>query len=435
MSKQPVIALIDCNNFFVSCERVFRPDLEQKPVVVLSSNDGCVVARSNEAKLLGIPMGAPVFTFKDLSEKHGIVKFSANFDLYADLSRRITQILITTTPQIEIYSVDESFLDLEQLPIQNYTDWGKTIRATILQWTGIPVSIGIAPTKTLAKLANHLAKKNPDFNGVFDLAPTSADILKAQLATVSIEDIWGVGKRLGARLRAEGISTALDLATSNPRRMQQLLGIRGRQMVAELNGTVCYPLAVASKPPQSIASTRTFGEDTSNYEVLEAAFATFAATAAFKLRQGTVLAQHVDMFLATSRHKPGYLHWKRSIRFSDPTADTGTIISTLHTALDKIYNSHILYHRAGIVLYDFIPEQALQSDLLRPSRIPNQTVSNQRMQAVDTINERFGKHRIYFASEALSKSWKPRQKLRSPRFTTHWSELPQCNIYDPFAKT
>lgn len=426
MSKRPLFALIDCNNFFVSCERVFRPDLEGKPVVVLSSNDGCAVSRSNEAKALGIPMGAPAFKYRELFEKHGVVKFSANFDLYGDFSRRITAILTSVTPRIEIYSVDESFLDLSELSITDYGAWGRTVRERILRWTGIPVSIGIAPSKTLAKLASEHGKKTPDLGGVLDLAHFELEKDRAYLDRFPVGDVWGVGWRLSPRLRAEGVSTAYDLAHMQPKRAQQLMGIRGRQMVAELNGLSCFPLEREGKPAQSIAATRTFGEDTNDTGVLEAAIASFAANAAFKLRRSHQLTRRAALFMTTNKHKPGYQSWNRELRFSTPTADTGYILTQLTTTMMDMYRSHHTYHRAGIVLYDFAPEAPLQSDLLGTVDLKAHDVSVQRMQAIDAINSRFGKHTVYHAAEGLGSAWKPRQQLRSPRYTTHIAEIPTC---------
>ncbi|HEY5667595.1 MAG TPA: hypothetical protein VIR03_00355, partial [Candidatus Saccharimonadales bacterium] len=233
MSK--IYALIDCNNFFVSCERIFRPDLEGKPVVVLSSNDGCAVARSNEAKRLGIPMGAPAFKYREIFDKYGIVRFSGNFELYGDVSKRITSLLTTITPRIEVYSVDESFLDITELPITDYEEWGKGVRAAILKYVGVPVSIGIARSKTLAKLAAEIPKKYEGYHGAFSFVGLTPSRREAAMRAMPIQDIWGVGWRLTPRLKAEGIQTAWDLANMRPQRAQQLIGIHGRQMVSELN--------------------------------------------------------------------------------------------------------------------------------------------------------------------------------------------------------
>lgn len=423
-----IFALIDCNNFFVSCERIFRPDLENKPVVVLSSNDGCAVARSNEAKALGIPMGAPAFKYRDLFERHHVVKFSANFDLYGNVSRRITSILTTVTPRIEVYSVDESFLDLSQLPITDYEAWGRVVRQRILDWVGVPVSIGIAPTKTLAKLASDIAKKQPDLGGVLDLYSLGQPAISSYLSPFPIEDIWGVGRRLAPRLRAEGVGVAEHLRTLRPQRAQQLLGIHGRQMVAELNGTCCYPLEREGNPCKSIASTRTFGHDTTDINTVEAALTTFAAKASYRLRRSNQLTRRAALFIATDKHKPGYRRWSQEVRFNTPTSDTGAIVTTIIQELRTLWLSGNGYHRAGVLLYDFVPAGELQTDLLGTVNTTQHDASTRRMQAVDSLNQRFGPHTIHLAAEGLAQTWRPKWDSRSPRYATHWAELPICRI-------
>jgi DNA polymerase V len=423
--KTPIFALIDCNNFFVSCVRTFRPDLEGKPVVALSSNDGCVVARSNEAKALGIPMGAPVFKWKYLFQQHNVIQFSGNFELYADMSRRITSLLTSITPHIEIYSVDESFLDLSELDIDNFTAWAIEVRKRILQWTGMPVSIGIAGSKTLAKLAGDRAKKEPELGGVLDLySPAPAERLP-YLERTPLKDIWGVGWRLAPKLKAEGIHTAADLTKLRPQFAQSLMGIHGRQLIAELKGMSCLPLQKTHKPAQSIANTRTFGEDTNQFHVLEAAVASFVAKTSQKLRASHQLTTRAGIFIATNRHKPGYQMKTGEIRFLAPTADTGQITTAVTKKLRHMFNPHDLYHRAGVWLYDFIPEQAFQIDLLGNARPDVHDQSSSRMDALDTLNKRYGKHTVYYAAEDLGNSWQPKRGLQMPRFTTHWEELPR----------
>lgn len=423
--KKPIFALVDCNNFFVSCERVFRPDLADKPVVVLSSNDGCVVARSNEVKALGIPMAAPAFKYREIFERHKVVQFSANFELYGDISRRITQIMTTVTPLIEIYSVDESFLDLSELKISDYTAWGQMVREAIWQWVGIPVSIGIAPSKTLAKLASDRAKKMPELNGVLSLQDNEA---KPYLEKVDVKDIWGIGWRLAPKMRAEGIMNAWEMSQLQPRHAQQIMGINGRQLVAELNGTSCHPLNREEKLRKSIARTRTFGEDTNDFGSIEAAIATFAAQAAFRLRASGQVTRRASLFVTTNRHKPGYRSWSREIVYNTPTADTGKLISTLNHLLGELYDPSQSYHRAGVMLYDFCPAQLLQTDLLGVMSVEQETKSQKRMTTLDSLNERFGKHTLRYASEDLGKRWRPRYNLRSPRYTTVMDELPSLTI-------
>lgn len=423
-----VYALIDCNNFFVSCERVFRPDLEGKPVVVLSSNDGCAVARSNEAKALGIPMGAPAFKFRDIFEKHKVVKFSANFELYGDISKRITALLTTITPRIEIYSVDESFLDLSELDIKDYEAWGRAVKASIMQHVGVPVSIGIAPSKTLAKLASEVAKQHSEHRGAFSFIGLPPAKKAAVLAGMPIQEVWGVGWRLAPQLRAEGITNALSLANMSPKRIQQIRGIQGRQMVAELNGISCFGLTAEHDPAKSIMRSRTFGEDTDQEYVLEASIATLGAQAAFKLRREGLLARRVGIFTTTNKHKPGYRKWSCELKLDMPSNDSGLIISKLVTEFGKLFNGNLLYHRLGVFLYDFVPEDALQTDLFGAVDPAGHERSKARMQAIDLINHRWGKGKIRLAAEDLSDKWRPRHHTRSPRYVSNWHELPKARI-------
>lgn len=437
MSRQPIFALIDCNNFFVSCERLFRPDLESRPVVVLSSNDGCAISRSSEAKELGIPMGAPAFKYKELFERHQVTRFSANFELYGNISRRITTLLTTVTPRIEIYSIDESFLDLSQLPIADYEAWGKEVRRLILEWVGIPVSIGIAPSKTLAKLANLQAKKNPELGGVLAFVKsreksetTEFDREKARqyMAKTVIGEVWGIGWRLAPKMRGEGIGTALDMSELRPQRAQQLMGIAGRQMVTELNGTSCFKLTLENKLPKSIASTRTFGEDTNDLYAIEAALATFVTTAAFKLRRSHQLTTRLTFFATTNKHKPGYESWYRELHLEQPTADTGLLNTLVTEAFRELYNPSVKYHRAGITLHDFVPGSQLQTDMFGSIDTGSHDKAKQRMTALDAINNRYGKRTVRYATELIANQWRPKYLLRSPRYVSRWDELPLVNI-------
>lgn len=428
-SKRPdkIFALIDCNNFFVSCERLFRPDLEGKPVVVLSSNDGCVVARSNEAKKLGVPMGAAAFKHRELFQKHNIRQFSGSFELYGDISKRITALLTTITPRIEIYSVDESFLDISELPIKDYIGWAKMVRTSILKNIGVPVSIGIAPTKTLAKLASEIAKTHEEYSGTFsfvDLDPAKRDIVLHQMP---VQNVWGIGWRLTPKVRAEGISTALHLANMRPQRAQQLMGVQGRQLVSELGGISCYTLTPEHTAAKSIMRSRTFGEEVSQAYAIEAAIATMAARAAYRLRVDKLLARRLGFFVATNKHKPGYRRWAREIKLTMPTNDTGEIISLLVKEFGEIYSNKQRYYRLGVFLHDFIPEDALQTDLLGEVSPASHDRAKARMQALDTINTKWGRGKIYYAAENLSDAWKPRRHIGSPRYVSAWEDLPEAH--------
>jgi len=424
----PVFALIDCNNFFVSCERLFRPDLEGKPAVVLSSNDGCIVARSNEVKALGIPMGAPAFKYKQIFDEHNIIKFSGSFELYGNISRRITNTLSQITPKIEVYSVDESFLDVSSLSITNYRQWALEVREKILREIGIPVSIGIAPSKTLAKIASGIAKKQPLHQGVFSFADITEEAREAALASVDIKDIWGVGWRLEPRLKAEGIHNALQLSQLAPRRAQQLISITGRQMIAELNGISCFPLERTHKSQKSIMRGRTFGQDTNEKHTIESIIANMTARAAHRLREEHQAACRAAFTLETDRHKPGYRRWHEGVTFDAPTTDTGQIIAALCQKFSEIHERGQLYHRLNVYLLDFMPAHYLQTDLLGTTDVSLHNKAQARMKALDTINNRFGRGRMYYAAEDLNKSWQPRRKLTTPRYTSNWDELPMARI-------
>lgn len=426
--KNKVIGLVDCNNFFVSCERVFRPNLEGKPVVVLSSNAGCAVARSNEAKALGIPMGAPAFKYRQFFKDNEVAQFSANFELYGDIARRITQVLVQEVPKIEIYSIDESFLDLSEIPARNLDKFAQKIRHRVWSEIGIPVSIGIAPTKTLAKLASELAKKDSGLNGILDISKATSNETDEFKKRLPLQDIWGVGRKFRPKLMALGIKDACGLSKLSYKQARQLMGLRGEQMVRELNGQSCLTFEPAGQLPKTIARTRTFGEDTSEFHVLESAITNFTAQAAFRLRLSGQLAKKAGLFLMTNRHKPGFKAYSSEVKFSVPTADSGYIMSSLIGALSKIYKPAKAYHRAGVWLYDFVSAEQLQTDLLGGVDVKDFDKSADRMRAVDKINSRFGKNTIKFAAEDLAKTWEPQHKLRSPRYVSNWDELPIAKI-------
>lgn len=422
--KDARFALIDCNNFFVSCERLFRPDLEGKPVVVLSSNDGCAVARSNEAKALGIPMGAPAFKYRELFKEQGVVQFSANFELYGDLSDRITRVLTGITPRTEVYSVDESFLDLSELEITDYATWGREVRQRLFHEVGIPVSIGLAPTKTLCKLASEHAKHEAELGGVLDLIAAPKEDRDLYLQRTPIKEIWGIGWRLAPRLHAEGVFTALDLANMSPQLAGQLMGVHGRQLVAELNGRSCHPLEKMGKIRQSVMHGRMFGADTNQFSVIESAIASLTARATFRLRKDNLLARSAVVSLSTNRHKPDYQRLSKYISFTTPTADTGLVTAQLVKTLSTTFNDRAAYHRANVLLYDLVDGRAMQTDLFGIVDLDGSNRSQARLQALDTLNQRYGRRTVHYAAEDLSQAWEPKHVHRSPRYTTNWQELP-----------
>lgn len=426
--KQTLFALIDCNNFFVSCEQVFRPDLIGKPTIVLSSGDGCVIARSNEAKKLGIPMGAPVFKYQNIFREHQVTKFSANFELYGDISRRITEILTGITPRVEVYSIDESFLELSSLDIVNYEEWGKKVRSIIQKWVGVTVSIGIAPTKTLAKLASERAKKDPEHDGVLFIMP-SGDVFQAALSKTPIEDLWGVGWKMAPRLRADGIETAWDTYLQEPYRGRKLYNsVFGERLVRELRGESCIPLEKIKVGQHSISATRTFGQDTGEQHVVEGALASFVARATHRLRSQHLKAGYLQIFLTSNRHKAGYQKWTRSLKLDQPTADTGVLTALANALFGAIYKPSASYHRGGVLLGELSRDGQFQTDLLGYMDAKAYSKEQRRMLALDGINDKYGRKTAYMASEDLDVSWEPKRQQRSPRYTTNWDELPIATI-------
>jgi DNA polymerase V len=423
-----MLALIDCNNFFVSCERLFRPDLENRPVVVLSSNDGCAVSRSREAKELGIPMGAPAFKYKDLFNKHGVVSLSANFELYGDVSQRLVALLTCITPHIEVYSVDESFLDLSELGISDYTKWGEWLRERIFNEVGVPVSIGIANSKTLCKLANHRAKKVEQLGGVLAITdPSDPEDTRHYLET-PVQDLWGVGWRLAPRLKAEGVHNAEDMRNLYKPRARQLMGVHGAQMVAELQGISCLPLEQTSAPHQTIMRGRTLGREVRDIKALKAAVATLTARAAFCLRKDGLLASSASLVINTNKHKPGYQRLSQTVRFAQPTADTGALCNALAMLLTDIHRPQIAIYRVNVYLHDLVPAGALKLDLFGNVSPVRHDKAMARMAAFDAINARFGRGRIKPAAEDLSQEWQPRKGSCSPRYTTKWTDLPIARL-------
>lgn len=422
MKRAPVFALIDCNNFFVSCERVFRPDLWDKPVVVLSNNDGCIVARSNEVKALGVPMAVPLFTVKHILEAAGVTLFSGNFRLYGDFSQRVVQILQNAAPHVEVYSVDESFLEISSLQITDYRAWAADLQEQIFQWTGIPVSIGVAGTKTLAKAASEYAKKTPATQGVYAIE-TEAQREKL-LQWLPVGDIWGIGWRTAPKLRQRGISTAAQLIEVSDQWAQAQLSIRGLQTIKELRGEVWLSLTEASEPQQSIARTRSFGRNIREYYELEGAIATFAAQAAARLRAQHEVAGAVLVFLRTAQRSEEHKGASTLIPLFQPSADTGAIIEAAVQGLQAIYDPDFSYKKGGIVLVDLKSDSATQVSLfeMAPERLDRQ---QRLMQAVDQLNHRYNTRLVRHASEHLERqSWHSKQQQKSPAYTTSWNELP-----------
>ncbi len=419
-----MFALADCNNFYASCERLFAPRFEGKPVIVLSNNDGCVIARSNEAKALGIPMGAPYFKIEKLVRTEHVAVFSSNYTLYGDLSNRVMQVLASFAPQVEVYSIDECFLDFPGLPF-DVTDYALRVVKTVKQWTGIPISIGIASTKTLAKLANRMAKKGLGPSGpVLDWSRLPSP--DEALAAVPVEDIWGIASRSGARLRQLGIENALALRDADTRLLRRSFGVVMERIVHELRGVSCLPLEIVPPPRQQIMVSRSFGLRLAALDDLRAAVASFAARAGEKLRAQNLSAQALCVFIHTSPFDtsgPAYSN-ALTMPFATPSRDSGLLIRMALSGLARIFRHGYAYQKAGIMLLDLAPVGREQFSLFGPN-LPDPQRSTHLMDALDRINGQFGQQTIRFGSEALSEAWRMRARLKSPAYTTRWDELPR----------
>jgi DNA polymerase V len=418
------IALIDVNNFYVSCERAFNPKLIAKPVVVLSNNDGCAVARSNEVKALGVAMGTPWFKLKDLVKQHGIIGLSSNYALYADMSNRVMSILREYSPHQEVYSIDESFLDLTGFATRDLIQYGQHMRQRILRWTGLPVCVGIGASKTLAKLANHCAKKQAIFNSVCNFNTMPPAELDALLAQLDVGEIWGVGRKLAPKLQALGFNTVLDLKRANPERLRQQFSVVMEKTIRELNGTVCIELEEISPAKQQIVRSRSFGYAVSDYNSLAESITLYMSSAAQKLRAQKSFAGSVYVYIRTSPFKPDEPNYSNglTIPLPNPTDDTRLLVNFALWGLKQIYKPHYNYAKAGVMLGEIVSIAGVQSDLF--STMQATAKSSALMSTMDSINRKLGKETIKLASEGFSRPWKMKQGNKSPSYTTKWEDLP-----------
>ncbi|TCS32899.1 DNA polymerase V [Paucimonas lemoignei] len=419
-----VYALVDCNNFYVSCERVFNPALEGRPVVVLSNNDGCAVARSNEVKALGVPMGAPWFQLKDLAKQHGIVALSSNYTLYADMSNRVMTILRDFSPHVEVYSIDESFLCLDGLAglWKSYDALGQAIRQRVRQWVGLPVCVGIAPSKTLSKLANHLAKKKPEFNGVCDLTTLTEAELCRYFSALDVGKVWGVGRQIAKRLSYLGIDTVQTLRDAEPKLMRQHFGVVMERTCNELRGLSCLSLEEVLPPKKQIVSSRSFGTMVTRPDELREAVSSYMARAAEKLRHERSICGAIHVFVQTNRFRQqdAQYHNGVTIPLTEATSDTRRMTAAALYGLRRIYRPGYSYKKAGVMLLDLIPETVRQASLFRE---PDER-SEKVMQVLDGLNRDYGRNTLYLASCGIQQRWSMLAQNRSPRYTTRWDELP-----------
>ena len=417
---QQQLALVDCNNFYVSCERVFRPDLARVPLVVLSNNDGCVVSRSNEAKALGIRMGQPWFECKALAQAHGIVAMSSNYALYADMSNRVMRILGDFSPRQEVYSIDECFVDLSGIP--RLHELSHALRERVGQWTGIPVCVGIGPTKTLAKLANHVAKKHPRSQGVFNFNALSEDQKTRLLQRIPVEEVWGVGRQRAARLQAHHIRTVQDLKAAHAPTLRAEFGVVMEKVQRELQALPCLSLQEITPARQQIIASRSFGQHVTALPVLQDALSTFVANACAKLRAQHSQAAVLQVFLQTDRFRqdlPQYMP-SLAVPLPHPTDDSLAINLWASQLCTRLFKPGYQYRKAGIVLSEISPVTQQQGDLLTPRPAGNARL----MQALDTLNQRFGRGTVKVSTQGAYPDWQMRQAHKSPNYTTAWAEIP-----------
>jgi len=424
-----MFALVDCNNFYASCERTFRPELRLRPVVVLSNNDGCIIARSEEAKALGIQMGTPEFKCRPLLRQHNVAVFSSNYALYGDMSSRVMATLAALAPEIEVYSIDEAFLDMSSFSRFDLRDYARLMRKTVRQHTGIPVCVGMAPTKTLAKIANRLAKKNQHYQGVCVLA-TAAEIRAALLRT-KVEDIWGIGRQWSKLLQAKRIESAADLAAASAAWVRKHLHIVGARIQAELQGTSCLPMELVRPAKQSICTSRSFGRNVSTLAEMQKAVATFAGKCAVKLRKEDSLASMLTVFIATSPFdESGNRYWgTRTAALRHPTQDSIAILRAAETMLAGIFRDGKVYKKAGVMVSGIVPRASCSTTLslfAEEAPAPNER-DGKIMQVMDSINLRYGGGAVRLAAEN-SESWKPHQERLSSRYTTRWSDIIEVRI-------
>lgn len=414
-----MFALIDCNNFYVSCERAFNPRLEGKPVVVLSNNDGCVVARSNEAKAVGFKMGVPIFQCKDLVRRFRVQVYSSNYQLYGDMSNRVMTLLQECSPDYEIYSIDEIFLSFKGFETWDLINYGKAIRHQILQGLKIPTSVGIGPTKTLAKIANYFAKKFPLFEGVFQFSDQKQiDML---LARVPIDEVWGVGRKWSVKLKEQGFHTAGDFAKADHHCIKQKFNSLLAKTVLELQGIPCYALDMPV-PRKNIMVSRSFGKPVIDFNELRQAVAHYATRAAEKLRQQQSYASGMMVFIRTNPFNKTDQQYANSMTLSFPkeTDNTMVILQTAAQGLKTLFRDGYKYKKAGTLLLDLTPKKIEQSDLFVDAVKMNNAAL---MKALDAINHKYGRQTLKFAACGIEKAWSALRENVSPAYTTQWSDI------------
>ncbi len=423
LSKRNIIALIDCNNFYVSCERVFDPSLEGKPVAVLSNNDGCMVSRSAEVKALGIPMGAPAFKYEALIAKHGGTLLSSNYALYGDMSMRVMQTLEQFSPEIEVYSIDEAFLGLNGFQHMDLEAYAAEIRETVKQWTGIPVSVGIASSKTLAKVANHWAKRVPGYKGVLSLL--DEERLEKALKLTPVGEVWGIGRQYEKFLKQCGIENAWQLRNADEKFIDHYLTSVGHKTVLELQGYHAISLEEAPQDKKSILVSRSFGKQVDSLDELKEAVSSHVSTAARKLRQQNSLAARMMVFLSTNRFKEGpqYSNSKQMV-LSPPTAYTPELIKRALELLEEVHLPGFEYKKAGVLFSELVSSDDVPLNFLETSYLDDKR--KVLMDTMDKLNSKFRRGTLFVASCGTQQKWQMKRARLSPAYTTRWSDLPRA---------
>jgi len=423
--RKHVFALVDCASFYASCEQVFAAALHKKPTIVLSNNDGCIVALDGLAKKLGLKRGQPIFKHQEIIRTHDVQVFSSNYSLYQEMSARVMAVLAEFSASIEVYSIDEAWLDLTELAADDLTELGRTIKARVRQVTGLPVRVTLASTKCLNKIACELVKANPQYRDVLDVTQFTAEQLDEALSRVSIEDVWGIGPKYARFLSNYGITTAKDLRDADERWIRKCLTVVGARIQMELRGTSCFPLEVKRPPKQNIICSKSFGKEITSREEMAEAVSTYTARAAEKLREQESLTTRITVFLRTNAFHQDAPQYSNSftIDLPHPTAFTPELFTYALGALRAIYQEGYSYKKAGVELSRITPMPVVQPDLFGEVTLSEHNRQARFMYIVDALNRIYGRDTLYFAVQSIARSWKMRQAMLSGRYTTRWDEL------------
>ncbi|MDG1869988.1 MAG: DUF4113 domain-containing protein [Candidatus Thioglobus sp.] len=423
MTSRAKFALVDCNNFYASCERVFEPKLEGRPIVVLSNNDGCIIARSNEAKALGIKMGVPYFKVRSLIIRNGIVVKSSNYPLYGDMSSRVMRVISQYSPIQEVYSIDESFIDLKGLPF-HLTNHMQSLRQKVKSWTGVPVCVGIGSTKVLAKLANRIAKKYTKFDGVFDIDELPYERYCKLLQSVEVGDLWGIGRQGARKLNHININSSYDFYQADIGIIETLLGVNGKKVYQELRGNSCVPIESIPPTRQQIVSSRSFGADLKDFDELNQALTSLARKAINKLNDHKLATTTITVFIYTNPHKKNKpcIHLSKTVGMTMAIQDESQIIPLISKILKIIYKPGYSFYKGGIVLSNLVKNYPQQDLFLTNKDNQSKIGSTNKSNAIRSVNKRFNES-LKYASEVGNDKWKPRAGFRSNRYTTSWTEL------------